>query len=384
MEMLIDIVGTCNLKCPSCPMGNSENNNYKKPMPIDVFSAIIKKAKTEKIRSVYLYNWTEPLINPKIGEFISIVEKNGMECKISSNLNISKNIEEVIKSNPSFFRISLSGFNQETYQIGHKGGDIEIVKKNMILLSQLKSKYQSKTYIEVYYHRYLDNIDDEAHMRKFSEQLGFSFSTGMSYMMPLEKLLAVVNSDESKISEEDKKIMARLALPPLPEVIKLTEMYKDNSCTLKDDQIVLDAEGDVTICCGVFDQKKHIIGNYLNIPIKAIQQKKNTEPQCTSICNACMSKGLHVYAQSPQLFQDYSDIRMMEHRAKIINNRKQVNISFRNNTKIQENGIEFDETFYLESNPDVKVAVANGFFKSGYDHYLQFGRHEKRKPSESY
>ncbi len=75
---------------------------------------------------------------------------------------------------------------------------------------------------------------------------------------------------------------------------------------------------------------------------------------------------------------------MMEHRAKIINNRKQVNISFRNNTKIQENGIEFDETFYLESNPDVKVAVANGFFKSGYDHYLQFGRHEKRKPSESY
>ena len=92
MEMLIDIVGTCNLKCPSCPMGNSENNNYKKPMPIDVFSSIIKKAKTEKIRSVYLYNWTKPLINPKIGEFISIVEKNGMECKISSNLNISKNI----------------------------------------------------------------------------------------------------------------------------------------------------------------------------------------------------------------------------------------------------------------------------------------------------
>ena len=84
-------------------MGNSQNNNYKKPMSIDVFSAIIKKAKTEKINSIHLYNWTEPLVHPKIGEFIDITESNGINCGISSNLNISKNIEEAIKSNPSFF-----------------------------------------------------------------------------------------------------------------------------------------------------------------------------------------------------------------------------------------------------------------------------------------
>ncbi len=178
--------------------------------------------------------------------------------------------------------------------------------------------------------------------------------------------------------------MARMVLPPLPQVIKLTKMHKENSCSLKDDMIVLDAEGDVTICCSVFDQKKYSIGNYLNTPIKAIQKKKNTEPQCTSICNACMSKGLHVYAQSPQLFQDYGDIRIIEHRAKTINNKRNINISFSNAKKIRENGIEFDEIFYLESNPDVKIAVVNGFFKSGYDHYLQFGRYEQRKPSESH
>ncbi len=29
MNMYIDIVGACNLSCPSCPMGNSENLNFK-------------------------------------------------------------------------------------------------------------------------------------------------------------------------------------------------------------------------------------------------------------------------------------------------------------------------------------------------------------------
>jgi hypothetical protein len=69
-------------------------------------------------------------------------------------LNITKNIDETIKANPSFFRISLSGFNQDTYQKGHVGGDIELVKNNMRLLSELKKKYSSTTIIEVYFHKY--------------------------------------------------------------------------------------------------------------------------------------------------------------------------------------------------------------------------------------
>lgn len=362
-------------------MGNSQNNNYKKPMSIDVFSAIIKKAKTEKINSIHLYNWTEPLVHPKIGEFIDITESNGINCGISSNLNISKNIEEAIKSNPSFFRISLSGFNQDIYKIGHAGGDIDIVKKNMILLSELKSKYKSKTHIEVYYHRYLDNIDDEDLMKEFSGQLGFSFSSGMSIMMPLEKVLAVVNSEESKISDEDKKIMERMVLPPSPEVIKLASIHKKNPCTLKDDMLTLDAEGDTIICCSVFNQKKHSIGNYLNFSIDEIQKKKSTEPQCTSICDSCMNKGLHVYAQSPHIFKDLGDINLIEHRIKKITNNKDLIISLRNGEKINHNGVAFDEILYLKLNPDVKIAVTNGLFEGGYDHYRKFGQFEKRKIS---
>lgn len=382
MHMYLDIVGSCNLKCPSCPMGNSQNNNYKKPMSIDLFSKIVKKAKKEGIGSIYLYNWTEPLIHPKVGEFIAITESNGIRCGISSNLNISKNVDESIKSNPSFFRISVSGFSQDVYKIGHAGGDIEAVKKNMILLAELKAKYQSKTHIEVYYHRYLDNIDDEVRMKKFSEELGFQFSSGMSIMMPLEKVMSVVDSEESKISEEDKKIMARMVLPPSPEVIKLANIYKSSSCSLKDGMLTLDAEGDVTICCSVFDQKKHSVGNYLNFSINEIQRKKNTEPQCASICNECMNKGLHIYSQCPsQIFEGYGNLNLMEHRSKIINHAEDRIISFRIPEDFDYKNTHFNELYYFENNPDVKIAVANGVFQSGFDHYLKFGQFENRKTS---
>ena len=41
----------------------------------------------------------------------------------------------------------------------------------------------------------------------------------------------------------------------------------------------------------------------------------------------------------------------------------------------------FDENFYLTQNPDVALAVANGSFVNGLDHYLQFGQFEGRPPS---
>lgn len=41
----------------------------------------------------------------------------------------------------------------------------------------------------------------------------------------------------------------------------------------------------------------------------------------------------------------------------------------------------FDNTFYLENNPDVGVALANGKVSSGFDHFNRFGKFEGRDPN---
>lgn len=48
--------------------------------------------------------------------------------------------------------------------------------------------------------------------------------------------------------------------------------------------------------------------------------------------------------------------------------------------KEEEEMITFNEEFYLNTYKDIKDAVKKGAFKSGKEHYLKFGRQEKRLP----
>lgn len=41
----------------------------------------------------------------------------------------------------------------------------------------------------------------------------------------------------------------------------------------------------------------------------------------------------------------------------------------------------FDEIYYLTQNQDIKEAVANGIFASGFEHFINFGKFEGRDPS---
>lgn len=120
----IDVVGNCNLKCPSCPVGNwGEFSQPQKSMSTGLLSRILDKAKEECVVSgVGLFNWTEPLLHPDLAGMVKIVQDKGIKCSLSSNLNITKNLSDVLSVNPSSFRISLSGFSQSVYSKTHRGG----------------------------------------------------------------------------------------------------------------------------------------------------------------------------------------------------------------------------------------------------------------------
>src|SRR5438093_6818569 len=98
MEYLIDIVGTCNLKCPSCPVGNFSNSDFaetKRPkgfMEFELFEKIVAKAQKECAArgepiQVLLYNWAEQLINPRTVDFFSLLSRETIPFYIYSNMN---------------------------------------------------------------------------------------------------------------------------------------------------------------------------------------------------------------------------------------------------------------------------------------------------------
>ena len=291
----VDIVGTCNLRCPSCPIGNT--NSHMLPggaMSIDKLDSIVKKAKRELgYVSFHLYNWTEPFIHPQIGEAIDAVMRNGVACHLSTNLNLDKHLAEVAEAAPTSIRVSTSGFTQEIYSQTHKEGNIEKVKINMEKLSNLVKKNGGTTELNLLFHRYLGNHGDEAQMRSFAEQLGYNFETVWAYLMPLEKNIAFAEKglNAPSLSESDITLIGKLALP-LGEAIEVAKAKRTKDCTLRSQQYALDSEGNVSLCCAVYDSNERIVGNYLNDPHEVLRAKKYDNP----ICGTCMSHGLHVLA----------------------------------------------------------------------------------------
>jgi len=124
MHLHIDIVGTCNLRCPSCPVGNTgvSATSPSKKMQLSLLSSILDKADRELGQySVGFFNWTEPLLHPDLPELCREVVRRGKYLALSSNLNIRRDYEEFIPF-VNELCISLSGATQKTYEKTHRGG----------------------------------------------------------------------------------------------------------------------------------------------------------------------------------------------------------------------------------------------------------------------
>lgn len=290
----IDVVGGCNLKCPSCPVGNLRNiPRAKGLMEPALLDRIMKKAVSEcSVASVGLYNWTEPLLHPRLSELIRVVKSHGIPCAISTNLSINKNFDDLLASNPETIYVSTSGYTQAVYERTHKGGDIELVKKNMKRLVEAKVKYGSTTVLTVIFIRYKSNQQDEAMMRDYSESLGFEFLAYSARMHSLEKVLAYVDNDPtiSQLTQNDFELM-NLLTPSLGEAMRIAQQNREQPCTLLTKQFAINVSGNVELCCGVFDSSEYTISNFFDMPMSQIQALRSSHP----MCGKCTAHGGHVY-----------------------------------------------------------------------------------------
>ncbi|SEH08436.1 radical SAM protein [Candidatus Venteria ishoeyi] len=295
----IDIVGTCNLRCPSCPVGNYQPTDFiasQRPkgfMEISFFNKILDKIEKET-KNLYehtiiaLYNWGDPLLHPEFDKFISSIRSKGFYSDVSSNLNI-ENIKEVVVAAPDKLIVSLSGYYRETYLKTHKRGNPHLVVSNLFRLRYYMDKLKKDFFVEISYHLYQTNIgEDVERIQMICNDLGFHFSSDSTLLMPLEKNLKY--TDAIPLSEEDKELVAMMLIKP-EEQISFAQAYKATDCPLRD-WTVINFDGTTALCCAVYDYQHNIANNFLDTPQTELDNLKRTHPLCTE----CMGKGLHIMA----------------------------------------------------------------------------------------
>ena len=288
----VDVFGFCNLRCPTCPVGNWEDDPavfHHGLMSKAFLETILDKAMSEcTVAGVALFNWTEPLLHPQIHELIAAVRARGIHCSISTTLNVLRDPDLLMQASPDWLRVSVSGFTQEVYSRGHKGGDVEKVKTNMRRLAEAKRSAGASTDMEVYFHKYVDNEADEAPMKAYAESLGYRFATDWALMMPLEKTLTIADptNPHATLTHDDRATLDRLALKTA-RALALSSQHPVTSCSLRDDYIVLDVNANATLCCTCLASKTNTVGNFLSTSIDAIQSARRSHP----LCRPCMSLG---------------------------------------------------------------------------------------------
>lgn len=309
----VDILGSCNLKCASCPHSILDSTVPKGSMKLETFKKVFDKILSESpnITHLCLYSWGEPFMHPYLEEIIKYVHSKNVAVALSSNLSIKfyERIERVIKCSPEYLKVSLSGFFPEAYNNTHQGGDINLVKKNLIYINELIKKYNANTLIDINYHLYRDNCRENLNeMTKFADKYGFILSSTYSLVMPLER---VISKLEGVTDEQTKKLEENL-LVTIEEGINASSKVNlpKNTCPFRENQININSDLTVPVCCTVWERQDNVVAqNYLNTSIKEINNQKRK----ISTCDKCMNYRLPEYNMgfNKQGWKNYADEKII-------------------------------------------------------------------------
>lgn len=287
---VIDIVGTCNLRCPSCPVGNlAQADRPKGFMEIGLYEEIIAKIKKESpdaTPKLWLFNWGEPTLHPKLPEFISIAKSRGLPVMLSSNLNTKLDLKEVIRAAPDEIKISLSGFSQEIYGKTHARGKIDLVKENMKKIHDYIDEFGVSINVWVSYHLYRHNVVDTIPMAEFAQSLGFGFNPIPAFYQPLEKILELITNGSP---DDEKDLVDNLFFHPLQRVI-MSRPHRSNDldCEIRANMTTINYDGSVALCCGVYNEENMLGVNFTDLPHEELQARKYEH----EFCKTCYGYGL--------------------------------------------------------------------------------------------
>jgi MoaA/NifB/PqqE/SkfB family radical SAM enzyme len=282
----VDVSGACNLKCISCPRGNWPRHRKPGFMSLEVYKQLLKKILKEDPWTgiITLYNWGEPLLNPKLPEIIRHTKSTGLLSAISSNIAMEKDFEEVVKAGPDWFRISNSGVG-ENYETTHTGGKWETFLSNCHKLADYRNKHSPKMLVELFFHIYSHNREDFPKMQKLCDEFGFTLRYRHAALAPLDNVSLVERGLPTTKAAAKTREMQFL---DVEEVMHIARAERDRPCFYLD-HLWIDWDLSVAHCMEWYDPSLVLFENFMTVSLDVINRARiNSEH-----CRACMARGIH-------------------------------------------------------------------------------------------
>jgi hypothetical protein len=244
--------------------------NTGQKMDIGTFALVVRKLKDEGYARIGLLSWTEPFLNRSLQDFVALIRKHGLHCQVSTTLSLRRidNLEQVLVAGVDHLIVSMSGFNQATYEVNHVGGKLEYVFPNLERISEMVKRKVITTAVVVRFIRFDYNAGEVESLRAYAEGLGLLFEVieGIGHPSQVDSLRGMTaHWFEDQISKSGQ------SEPP---------ETSGQVCSLMFDQITIDCQGDVYLCCAFPNYAPLKIGRYLDLTEEEILVRRYVHPFC--------------------------------------------------------------------------------------------------------
>jgi len=151
----IETIMGCNLRCPMCAVPNPAtemNGRQVTLMSMEMFHSIIDQI-SDRPRAVMLTIMGEPLLHPRIVDFVSITKQAGHHAALITNgtkLTRDRSLA-LLDAGLDHLTMSVDGFTKATYERQRVGGTYETVRRNLDDLIQVNAERGNPMRIDLNY-----------------------------------------------------------------------------------------------------------------------------------------------------------------------------------------------------------------------------------------
>jgi sulfatase maturation enzyme AslB (radical SAM superfamily) len=154
-EVLIEPVMGCNLRCPMCPVtGAPDSMDGRTPviMQFEVYRRIIEQL-SDRPRHILLTIFGEPLLHPRIVEFVALAKQGGHNVHIITNgTKLTGELAvRLIEARLDVLTVSIDGLTRQTYERLRVGASRDRVLANLREFAGENARRKSGLRIEINY-----------------------------------------------------------------------------------------------------------------------------------------------------------------------------------------------------------------------------------------
>jgi MoaA/NifB/PqqE/SkfB family radical SAM enzyme len=142
IDATVDLVTACQLKCPYCAVGNQTTHRKVSYIREDVFTWIANEI-LDATFITWFFSAGEPLLHKDVAELIGKVKEKEVFSVISTNLSLTlsdEKIDGLLSRGLGMISVSLDGASPETYIKYRRGGQFDLVWRNLRRLIQRKQQ----------------------------------------------------------------------------------------------------------------------------------------------------------------------------------------------------------------------------------------------------